>query len=112
MATLQMKQEVVEYWNAQKIIVHRNILPGLDKELNKILKYMSVDDLKDSIAFYASILEIGTPESEKKYFWTHKWNLQDFLKRGVERFDGQDAKNYLRRVNLDSPSAIVFRRKK
>jgi hypothetical protein len=112
MALLQKKQEVLEYWNSKKITVHRAMLPGLSKELDKILKYLSVDDLKASIDFYAEILEVGTPEPQKRYFWTHKWNLQEFLKRGVEKFDGQQAENYLRRVNLDSPSAIVFKRNK
>lgn len=113
MATLKEKQEILDHWNSKKIVIHRNLLPGLSKEIDRMLKFVTVEDLKESINFYATILEPGVPEADKKYFWSHKWNLQDFLHRGFEKFDGQDPEHYLKwQKKIDSPTAIVFKRTK
>lgn len=113
MATLKEKQEVLNHWNSKKIIVHRNMLPGLSAEIGRMLKFLKVEEIKEAIDFYALILEPGVPEADKKYFWSHKWNLQDFLHRGLEKFDGQIPDNYLKwQKKIDSPVAIVFKRNK
>lgn len=112
MATMDEKIEVLRYWNSKKIIVHKKLNHDLDLEIARILKYYNVEEIKEYIDFYATILEPGTPEPQKKYFWTYKWNLYEFLKRGVKKFDGQDTSNYLKKQTIASGSAVVFKRQK
>jgi len=109
---MEEKMAVMTYWNSKKITIHRKITPFLDQAITRTLGYYSLKELQDLIDFYATILEPGVPERDKKYFWTYKWNLWEFLQRGVKKFDGQEPSNYLRRQNLDTPEAVVFTRKK
>lgn len=110
--TLKSKrQEILEYWNSQGIIVHRRMNHELELEIARMLKYYSADELKASILLYATILEAGTPEDEKKYFWTYKWNLYEFLKRGVKKFEGREASDYLKKQKTATPEAVIIKRK-
>ncbi len=111
MATKTQKQEVFDHWNSKKIIVHKRISHDIDKELNKALKDFPTEELKELIDFYATILEPGVSDHEKKYFWSHKWNLYEFLARGIKKFDGQDVSNYLRKQQVEGPEAVIFKRK-
>jgi len=68
-----------DFWNSLKIMVHR------DKEkfkpnLNAILEKYSEKEIRDAMQNYKIVLE------DDKYFWTHKWELRDFLQRGLDRF--------------------------
>lgn len=111
MATTEQKQEILRYWNSKKIIVHRKLNHDLDTEISRTLKYYSVEEVKEYIDFYATILEPGVVERDKKYFWTYRWNLYEFLKRGIKKFDGQEPENYLKKQSVASPEAIIFKRK-
>lgn len=112
MATTNQKKEVLDHWNSKKIILHRVLSHEANNEITKALKHYSMEEVKGMMDMYATILEIGTPEEEKLYFWTHKWNLYEFLKRGVPKFYGQEAASYKKRHRMESPEAIVFKRKK
>lgn len=112
MATSDEKLEVLRYWNSKKIIVHRKLNHDIDTEISRTLRYYTVEEVKGFIDFYATILEPEIPEPQKKYFWTYKWNLYEFLKRGVKKFDGQDPSNYLKKQTVSTGSAVVFKRNK
>lgn len=65
---------VFDYWNSQKIIVHRNI-NGCEGEINARLKEYSVEEIKEAIGNYAKILK------DKDYQWSWRYPLKDFLGR-------------------------------
>lgn len=111
MTKMEVKEDILRYWNSKKIIVHRKMTHDIDLALSRTLKYYSAEEVKKFIDFFETILEPGVPESQKKYFWTYKWNLWEFLQRGIKKFDGQETTNYLRKQNAGSPEAIVFKRK-
>lgn len=106
------KKEIFDYWNSKGIVKHARMNHDLELELARQLKHYRKEELMALIDFYAAILEPGVPEHQKKYFWTYKWNLWEFLKRGVRKFDGQELSSYLRRQNVESPKAIIFKRGK
>lgn len=108
--TTEKKQELLGYWNSKKIVVHSRLTPDIQTELSRICKYYSVEEIRGFIDFYTEILEPGTNEKDKKYFWTYKWNFYEFLKRGVKKFDGQTVDNYLRKQKVEAPKAVIFQR--
>jgi hypothetical protein len=112
MATKIDREAVFNYWNKQKIVVHRRINQDIETALNRTLKYYPVEEVFEFIDLYATILEIGVPEEKQKYFWTHKWNLYEFLIRGIKKFDGRDASQYLKQQTVQNSDALVFKRKK
>lgn len=70
---------IFDYWNEQKIIIHRD-MKKLKSNINAALKNYSLDEIKGAISNYKIILE------SDDYFWTHRWPLKHFLQRGLERF--------------------------
>lgn len=106
----EQKQAVLRHWNGKGIIVHRKLTHDLDLEISRTLRHYSLEEVFGFIDFYATILEPGVPERQKKYFWSYKWNLWEFLRRGVKKFDGQTPENYLRKQTTATPEAIVFKR--
>lgn len=72
---------ILAYWNSKKIVIHKET-PAL---LKAIVKYVrkheySLEQVTDAIDNYAIVL------NGSEYYWTKKWNLNDFLSRGVARF--------------------------
>jgi phage replication O-like protein O len=72
---------VFDYWNNQNIIIHKK-LNGNESTIKTALNNYSLEELKTSIGNYATIVNAPTG----KYYWTHKWTLKDFLKRGIDKF--------------------------
>lgn len=107
---IKQKNEILDYWNSKKITVHRKLPPAVSTELNMLGKYYDMQDMKEFIDFYATILEIGVPEHQQIYFWTYKWNLYEFLKRGIKKFDGQEVDNYKKKQTINTGEAIIFTR--
>jgi AraC-like DNA-binding protein len=71
---------ILIFWNSLKIIEHKDT----DKLRRKIIaafKIYTPEELEDAMKNYAYIL--NNPD---KFYWTYKWQLRDFLDRGVERF--------------------------
>lgn len=105
------KEKILQHWNSKKITVHRKLPPDVSTELTRLSNYYSVEEILEFIDFYATILETGVPESQQKYFWTYKWNLYEFLKRGIKKFDGQETSNYLKKQVIEpNAEAIIFTR--
>jgi hypothetical protein len=80
---------VFEFWNEQKIIVHKNC-NGSELIIKKLLKTYTADEIKQAIKNYTEILH------SDNYYWTYIWTLEDFLKRGFDKFYDLDVakKNY------------------
>jgi hypothetical protein len=72
---------IFDYWNNQNIIIHKK-LNGNESTIKTALNNYSLEELKTSIGNYAAIVNAPTG----KYYWTHKWTLKDFLKRGIDKF--------------------------
>jgi len=91
---------VFEFWNAQKIIVHRE--PERFKScVNARLKLYTAEELCQGIKNYADIL--NSPD----HFFSYRWTLSDFLgrKNGIDRFMDQEAafKNFRKNGSSTSP---------
>jgi len=71
---------VFEFWNEQKIIVHRKLTDKIKRKISGTLKDYKLKEVKTAIKHYARILK------DKEYYWTYKWTLEEFLQRGLEKF--------------------------
>ena len=85
--------QIFNFWNEQKIKIHKKITDQIKREISNRVKDYGVDLIKQSILNYSKIL--NNPDS---YWFDYKWDLKDFLHRGLEKFmDWEVAhKNYIR----------------
>lgn len=111
MATAPQKKELLDYWNGKKIVLHKKLNYEANKQITITLKHYTMEEVKELMDLYATILEPGVEEDDKQYFWSYKWGLYEFLKRGVPKFYGQEASSYKKRHRIATPEAIVFKRK-
>jgi hypothetical protein len=78
-------EEIFNYWNSKKIIVHDKITATIENAINKFIKNNSLELTKLCIDRYSEILK------DDNYFFKYKWTLSDFLNRktgAVEFLDG------------------------
>lgn len=68
-----------DFWNSLKIIVHRD-REKFKSNLNAALEKHSENEIRDAMQNYKTVLD------GEEYFWTHRWELRDFLQRGLDRF--------------------------
>ena len=97
-------REIYEYWNSKGIIKHRKMTAQMRSHINARLREYSLDELKKAIDNYATVL------SDDKYYWTHKWTLNEFMKPGnVARFvdDAAPLDNFLDRSKRNSESRFI-----
>lgn len=82
---------IFEFWNEQKIVVHRKLTGKMETATKGALKDYSKDELQEAIANYSQIVK------DSRYYFNHKWTLEEFVRRGLEKFmDGAVAReNYL-----------------
>lgn len=84
-------EEIFNYWNSKKIIKHKEITPIIKKEVMKVLKKYSAEEVKQAIDLYSEILK-------SEFYFSYKWSLSDFLKRnnGISTFmeEGSNKANY------------------
>ena len=71
---------VFKKWNEQKIIVHKKITPKIKSSINSALKEFSREEILQAFENYKTVL------SGAEYYFTYKWTLEDFLKRGLRKF--------------------------
>lgn len=96
--------DIFDYWNSKGIIKHRSINQQMKSHIKARLKEYSVDELKKAIDNYATVL------NDEKYYWTHKWSLQDFMKpNNVTRFvdEAEPLVNFLKSTKRNSASRII-----
>jgi DNA-binding Lrp family transcriptional regulator len=85
---------ILNFWNSLKIIEHKDT-DKLRKKVTASLKVYTPEELEDAFKNYAYIL--SQPD---RFFWSYKWQLKDFLDRGIERFLPVNFReeDYLKRV--------------
>lgn len=74
---------ILDYWNEKDIIKHNPKGTAKDKlirTINKLNEDYPEEEIKKAIDNYDTVLK------DPKYFWSFKWTLQEFLKRGFDRF--------------------------
>lgn len=70
-----------DHWNEQGIIKHKRMNQAMKSSTKARLEDYSIDELLKAIDNYTEIL------SSTKYYWTHKWTYQEFMKpNNVIRF--------------------------
>ena len=81
---------VFNLWNDKEIIRHRDLVSDIEKAIQVKLKQYKQKEICQAIENYAEIVH------GKEYYWSYKWTLKDFLKRGFDKFiDGDVARqNY------------------
>ena len=73
--------DIFEFWNSAKIIVHRdNLIKTHIPAMKKAMEYYWLEDIYNAICNYKEVYN-----SDLHYF-SHKWDLTDFLKRGLKKF--------------------------
>lgn len=79
------------YWNAQKIVVHKELNDELKNTINRTLKKFTESEIIAAIKVYKEILD-------SSFYFSYKWSLKDFLSRknGISTFmeDGSNLVNY------------------
>lgn len=88
---------IFHHWNELNIIQHRELTTGIRKQIDKVLKEYSVEQIKIAISHYAEALH-----SDYEYC-SYKWSLEKFLKQDncLKDFldDGSKWINYLEYKN-------------
>lgn len=85
----QYNEDIFTLWNSKEIIIHQRINDDIKKEIKHALKNYTFEEITKAIEVYAVVISDST-----KYWWSHKWGLALFLKRGLTRFVGSEPKNY------------------
>lgn len=76
------------FWNEQGVIKHTKLTDKIRRAIKTALKDYTSEQLQEAIGNYGEIV------NKPLYFFKYKWTLQDFLKRGIEKFiDGEVARN-------------------
>lgn len=85
--------QLFDFWNSQKIIVHKKLTDKMEKAINKALKTNTKEEVKTAIERFAIMLK-----DESYKYCKYKWTLDEFLTRdnGYKLFldDGSKWINY------------------
>ena len=94
----EIKENVLVVWNEQKIITHKELSKDADKEIEKLFDNCSSAECADELLsrLKDSIVVFGKVYHGEEYWWSHKCNLYEFLKRGFKQFDGKKPEDYLK----------------
>lgn len=84
--------DIFNHWLSKNIISHRKLTSKMKTKINSALKEYDIDSIKAAIDTYAEIV------LNDKYWFTHKWSLDDFLQRGISKFENRDIaiSNYMK----------------
>lgn len=85
-------KQIFEYWNLQKIIIHKELTEDIQKSITKSLNKYDLGIILLAISRYSKIY------NDAGYYFNHKWNLIKFLtqKNCIPDFldDGEKWINY------------------
>ena len=80
-------KDILGYWKLKKSLPNHKeniLLRKIQKKHFTILNSYSFEEIKKAIDNYNIIL------TEKKYYWSHRWTLWEFITRGLDRFVNVD----------------------
>jgi len=82
---------IFEFWNNTKVLVHRKMSDKLRGHINASLSNFSVEEICKAITNYSVVVK------GEQYYWTHKWRLDEFLLRGLDKFldENEPLKNFI-----------------
>ena len=87
---------IFNHWNQQNITIHRKLTDDKRTAIIRALRNYEAEEIKAAISNYAEILR------GEQYFFTYRWTLKDFLKRGIDRFvDSADPKSNFKKEGKD-----------
>lgn len=66
--------EIYNYWVSKNIINHRTLTKKMKSHINARLKEFTFEEIIKAIENYSIVLD------DPKYYWTHRWTLEDFMK--------------------------------
>lgn len=94
--------EIFDYWNSKNIIQHKELTEKFDKAITKALKTYSVEQVKEYIDRYNTVIK------DQNFYFDTKWSLDLFLtqKNAISNFtdDGIKWINYLDKVKKQTIS--------
>lgn len=74
-------QAIFKHWNQQEVITHRRLSPGQRRLIKaRLAEGYTADEILAAIDNYAVVVH------GDEYYWTHRWGLDEFLLRGLDRF--------------------------
>ncbi len=82
---------IFNHWNSHKLIVHKKLTDSMKYKIKTALKDRGEIDIIEAINNYATVFK------SSDHYWSHKWTLDDFLKRGLDKFseEADPFMNYL-----------------
>lgn len=103
--------DIFNFWNDKGIKRHRSLSISIKQSIDKALKEFTVEEIKQAISNYATILH------DETYFFSHIWGLDEFLvKKDKDRIrqlpkflnDGSQWINYQNSKKQDKDNIIPF----
>lgn len=89
----QIHLTIFDHWNSKGIIQHRKLTQKTISKINSKLKDYTPEEIMQAIDNYARILD-----NPDKYYFTYRWQLWEFLDRGLEKMlDWEIADNNYRK---------------
>lgn len=77
----ELIKDIYDFWNDNRIIVHREMTKKMSSSINARLKVNTPKDLKESISNYNTII------TSELYWYTHKFTLDKFMDpKNLEQF--------------------------
>lgn len=76
---------IYETWNNNNLTKHKllTLIREIKKKHIEVIKHYGVEEITNCITNYSEVLENG---EQQKYYFTHKYNLWEFLERGYKLF--------------------------
>ena len=98
--------EIFEYWIEQEAGCKHRVF---DKDMQKQIKARLADYSPDDLKYW--IKAVGIIWKGEEYWYTHKWTLEDFMKRGFKKFrEEQEPYKHFKKGEdslFGSPSGVV-----
>lgn len=81
--------DILETWNSVTIIHHTKLTTKMQKEMDKLLngKRQDIEEKKTVEQIKKAIINYGQIVNSNKYYFNYRWKLDEFLRRGFNKFD-------------------------
>ncbi len=94
-------KELFDFWNSLGIVKHRTLTGDMTRALRAALRDFSAAEISQAMKNYAHIV------NDEQCYFSYRWVLKDFLKRGMEKFlDLEVARSNYRRKGVSSEREI------